>query len=630
MFKNIKLSVKVGFGYLLVVSVMVLLSCVVALSLKKVVDHSYVVAHEFNPDVELLSELYDALSEFFYHSNYYYMSQNDSFYLESVQLEKTMDDVIIKMREMLKTSEHLVTLRDGIGGLSKGIDASRKYFHSLNESINERKRLNDAFTDNGENMFKQIETLKSKLHTETKEWTIVLNAENGAFLMHQSYLTSKNKPESTEKFAEYKTQTLENLKKLETYNISSDAKNDLENILETLEEYASNMDLLSAERLKSETLFQDFLQSQAVLDELNEIYYADSETGAENAKYVSDSLSTSILILLFEVILSIVLGTVLSVTITRSIVRPITAAINGLSESSSHVTLAAGEVSDTSQLMAGGAAEQTTSLEKTSSSLNEITSMTKQTADNAKNADVLVKDSVEKAKASQEAMNRLQNAVAEIQNSSNETAKILKDIDAIAFQTNLLALNAAVEAARAGEYGKGFAVVAEEVRNLAKRSADSAKKTAQLISSSQSSSSRGVSLTQETAQAIEKITEVSNKIAIIVNEITTAAQEQARGVAQVNTAISSMEQITQSTAAGAHDLAISSQELSSQSITMNDLMGDLVGVISGEAAKIERMKRHNTALMKRKTTKQMKAIHNLPLKPQTLISFDDDKNLDNY
>jgi len=624
MLKNLKLSVKVGAGYLLVVSVMILLSCVVLFSLKKVVDNSYIVAHEFNPDVELLSELYDALSEFFYHSNYYYMSQNDSFYLESVQLEKTMDDVIVRMREMLKTSKHLVTLRDGIDGLSKGINDSRKHFHSLNESINEKKRLHDVFTDNSENMFKQIEALKSTFHTETKEWTTVSIAENYAFFMHQSYLTSKNNPEAVKNFTEYQTQTLENLKKLESYNILSEAKNDLENIFNILNEYASKMDLLTAERLKSEAIFQDFLQSQAVLDELNEIYYADSETGAENAKYVSNSLSASILILLLEIILSIVLGTVLCITITRSIVKPITAAINGLSDSSSHVTMAAVEVSDTAQLIAGEAEEQTTSLEKTSLSLNEITTMTKQTADNAKNADILVKDSVEKAKASQEAMNRLQNAVAEIQNSSDETAKILKDIDAIAFQTNLLALNAAVEAARAGEYGKGFAVVAEEVRNLAKRSAESAKKTAQLIASSQASSSRGVSLTQETAQAIEKIMEVSNKIATIVNEITNAAQEQAREVAQVNTAILSMEQITQSTANRTQELATSSQELNSQSITMNDLMGDLVGVISGEAAKTERLNRHNTALMRRKT-ERMRAVRNLPMKPQTLISFDDDK-----
>ena len=627
MFKKLRLSVKIGFGYMIVVFVMVLLSFVVSLSLKKVADDSDIVADEYKPGIELLSELYDGLSEFFYSSNYYYMSQNDSFFLESVKLEKTMDDVIARMHEALKTAEHLVMLREGIDGFSERIADSRKCFHLVSESVNERKRLHGVLGNDSENMFEQIESLKLKFQTETKEHTAVLNAENNALLMHQNYLTSKDNPETAKKFVTYKAAMLENLKKLESYNIISDAKHNVENILKILDEYASKMDLLLAERLKSEALFHNFLQSQAVLDEVNEIYYADSQTSGENAKYVSNSLHGLILILLAGIVLTIVLGIVLCVAITRSIVRPITAAINGLSDSSSHVTLAAGEISDTSQLMADGANEQASSLEEISSSLNEITTMTKQTADNAKNADVLVKDSVEKAKASQDAMERLQNAVAEIRHSSDETAKILKDIDAIAFQTNLLALNASVEAARAGEYGKGFAVVAEEVRNLAKRSADSAKKTAQLIQSSQASSLRGVSLTQETAQAIGKITDVSNEIAIIVNEITTAAQEQARGVAQVNNAIGNMDNITQTNASGAQELATNSQELNSQSLTMNGLMGELVGVISGESAKIERLNRHNTMLVEKKTERigKKNVVYNLPTKPQTLIAYNDDK-----
>ncbi|MDR0304817.1 MAG: methyl-accepting chemotaxis protein, partial [Chitinispirillales bacterium] len=241
------------------------------------------------------------------------------------------------------------------------------------------------------------------------------------------------------------------------------------------------------------------------------------------------------------------------------------------------------------------------------------------------------KDSVQKAKAGKEAMGRLHEAVIEIQNSGNETAKILKDIDEIAFQTNLLALNAAVEAARAGEAGKGFAVVAEEVRNLAQRSAESAKKTAQLIEGSQTSSSRGVGLAEETSEAIGKIAEVSNKIALIVDEITTAAEEQSRGVSQVNSAIGDMDQITQSNAAGSEELAASSQELNSQSLVMNGLMGDLVGVVSGEAAKAERLRRHNTMVIERQTRriKRISSAKTLAAKPsrsQTLIPFDDDNN----
>ncbi|MCL1945826.1 MAG: methyl-accepting chemotaxis protein [Chitinivibrionia bacterium] len=297
----------------------------------------------------------------------------------------------------------------------------------------------------------------------------------------------------------------------------------------------------------------------------------------------------SALLLTFAILfIALVVGVVLSILVIRSIVKPISEAINGLSNGSDQVTTAAGEISNASQTMASGASEQASNLEEVSASLNEITSMTKQTADNVKTADALVQDSVVKAKESQEAMTRLQEAVVGIQKSSNETAKILKDIDEIAFQTNLLALNAAVEAARAGEAGKGFAVVAEEVRNLAQRSAESAKKTADLIESSQKSSQQGVTLATEAAEAIGKITETSSKIAMIVAEISSASEEQVRGVSQVNGAISGIDAVTQSNASQSEELAASSEELTSQAHSMNELVGELVGVVDGEEARVKR------------------------------------------
>jgi methyl-accepting chemotaxis protein len=239
--------------------------------------------------------------------------------------------------------------------------------------------------------------------------------------------------------------------------------------------------------------------------------------------------------------------------------------------------------------------------------------MTKQTADNARNADVIVRDSVEKANGSKEAMNRLQNAVVEIQNSSNETAKILKDIDEIAFQTNLLALNAAVEAARAGEAGKGFAVVAEEVRNLAQRSAESAKKTADLIQGSQSSSARGVDLANETAGAIETITEASNKIAMLVAEITTATEEQARGISQINSTIGTIDQTTQSNAASSQELASEATHLSDQAKKMEDLVQNLMEIIDGKNSR------------SKNSRKSEKTFASSPFKkPPALIGFKDD------
>jgi len=265
---------------------------------------------------------------------------------------------------------------------------------------------------------------------------------------------------------------------------------------------------------------------------------------------------------------------------------------------------------------------QSSSLEEMSSSLNEVTSMTKQTADNARNADALVKDSVEKSKAGQNAMERLNEAVIEIQNSSHETAKILKDIDEIAFQTNLLALNAAVEAARAGEAGKGFAVVAEEVRNLAQRSAESAKKTAKLIEISQVSSEHGVSLSRETAEAIGKITEVSNKIAVIVDEITTAAEEQARGVSQINSTLGGMTQDIQNTAVNSQELSVSSRNLSEQATKTKELIDDLISIIDGKHNVVVRRTMRQSAVYAPRLEHTSHTLKNQT--PQALVEFKDD------
>jgi methyl-accepting chemotaxis protein len=190
--------------------------------------------------------------------------------------------------------------------------------------------------------------------------------------------------------------------------------------------------------------------------------------------------------------------------------------------------------------------------------------MIKQTADNANQAKSLAGKANESASTGTDAMDRMSKAIQKIKESSDQTAKIVKTIDEIAMQTNLLALNAAVEAARAGDAGRGFAVVAEEVRNLAQRSAQAAKNTADMIGESVKNAEHGVKLAEEVSLSFVSIADGSRKVNDLINEIAVASQEQSQGIAQVNTAVAQMDKVTQQNAANSEESASAAEELNSQ------------------------------------------------------------------
>jgi methyl-accepting chemotaxis protein len=255
-----------------------------------------------------------------------------------------------------------------------------------------------------------------------------------------------------------------------------------------------------------------------------------------------------------------------------------------LMDGAEQTSTSAAQVAQSSQSLAQGASEQAASLEETSSSLEEISSMTKKNADTAHQASVLSSEAKTVSDRGNGSMSKMGSAIADIQKSAAETAKIIKTIDEIAFQTNLLALNAAVEAARAGEAGKGFAVVAEEVRNLAMRSAEAAKNTAALIEGSVQNAKNGVAIANEVAKSLAEITESTTKVNLLVSEIAAACQEQSQGVGQVNGAIQQMDKLTQSNAAAAEESAASAKELTGQSDQLRGVVRELLALVQGESA----------------------------------------------
>lgn len=285
--------------------------------------------------------------------------------------------------------------------------------------------------------------------------------------------------------------------------------------------------------------------------------------------------ATTLASLLLTVLVWYFTASRLSVRISRVVAQ--------LAEAALQVSSASGQVAQSSQMMAQGASEQASSLEETSASLEEMSSMTRQNADNANQANKMASDARTAAEKGREAMQRMIQAIDRIKNSSDQTARIIKTIDEIAFQTNLLALNAAVEAARAGEAGKGFAVVAEEVRNLAQRSAEAAKNTSALIEESQRNSDNGVSVSSEVAEILHSIAGSVERVTQLIEEVSAASTEQAQGVEQLNMAVNEMDKVTQSNAANSEEAASAAQELSAQAHDLESTVRVLTDIIGAGA-----------------------------------------------
>ena len=279
--------------------------------------------------------------------------------------------------------------------------------------------------------------------------------------------------------------------------------------------------------------------------------------------------------------LSMIGFVVIALMISRGIIRPIGQAIEGLMESGIQVSAASEQISTASQALAEGASEQASAIEESSSSLEEMASMTRQNADNAKLADGLMKKAGREAGQAKESMSELIVSMAEISKASEETAKIVKTIDEIAFQTNLLALNAAVEAARAGEAGAGFAVVANEVRTLALRATEAAKNTAGLIEVTVKRVREGAERVAKTNEAFAQVADGTLKGGELVAEIAAASGEQAQGITQINRAVAEMDKVVQQTASNAEESASAAEELTAQADQMKGYVDDLALLVGG-------------------------------------------------
>ena len=321
---------------------------------------------------------------------------------------------------------------------------------------------------------------------------------------------------------------------------------------------------------------EKFEQTRDYLDQLTEINLKLAENAREDA---AQTYRSSIIYMCSTIGVGLLAGIFLMWAITKGVTKPLKTVIDGLTRASEEVSSASGQVSSSSQSLAEGTSEQAASVEETSSSLEEMSSMTRQNAEHAMEADHLVKDAGNMVQNANQSMVELTTSMNDISAASEETSKIIKTIDEIAFQTNLLALNAAVEAARAGEAGAGFAVVADEVRNLAMRAAEAARNTAELIEGTVKKVTDGSGLVTKSNDSFRQVVESVAKVGELVGEISAASSEQAIGIEQLNKAVNEMDKVIQNNAANAEESASASEEMNAQAEQMKYMVNDLIKLV---------------------------------------------------
>ena len=276
---------------------------------------------------------------------------------------------------------------------------------------------------------------------------------------------------------------------------------------------------------------------------------------------------------------AIALAVVVWSLVARAIGRDLEQVAHRLGGAGTHVVTASRQVAAGGQHTAQYAADQAANLQEVTATLTQLVGMTGRNADSAREAN-------REAASGSEAMSRLAGTVGRIKSAADESGKIVRSIDEIAFQTNLLALNAAVEAARAGDAGRGFAVVAEEVRNLARRSAEAASITTALIEESRVIAADAVRASEEAAAVLRRIAGGIERVSHLVRQVDAASSEQSRDLVQINETVVRMDRVVQNNAAGAQESAAASQELAGQAAQLLDLVAELERVLTGQVYQV--------------------------------------------
>ncbi len=601
MFAKMKLSLKIGSSFGLMIAITAVIGSVAVWQMKSARVMSEEMDREYLPEVRLATEVErNSLQTMLKIRDYAYTE--DATYLDSGM--KTLDEVkkgLSQAKDLSTKHPSLLKLSEGITQADAAVLEYENLVHETTEMVkalqSARQTMDGAAEKYMMNCYQYLKDQNQALEEEIRS-----NADPSKLSERVKKINTINEVIDLcnwVRIANFKAQALRDPKvAFEAQKNFADMSTKIEQLLAIADQNSNEKELTEImdagdhfEKLLKWLLLnwqslQELSQkrlavAERVLAVAEEISHARIEEMGRSSEDTVSRLSGASLFLTAGLACATVIGIGLAFFLAIGMTRPIKRIAEGLTDGAKQVASASAQVSSASQELAEGASEQAASIEETSSSLEEMASMTKQNAANANQANVLMNKTRQVVEQANGSMTHLIASMHEISKASEATSKIIRTIDEIAFQTNLLALNAAVEAARAGEAGAGFAVVADEVRNLAMRASEAAKNTADLIEGTVKKIKEGSEVVQKTNTEFSEVQTSSARMGELVGEISAASGEQAQGIEQISKAVNEMENVIQRNCSNAEESASASEEMSAQAEQMKQFVAELATLVGG-------------------------------------------------